>query len=311
MGFLGSFANPLTAIYGVVNSSAGYTSLFMPLNPISVTFLSIITRIDNFSFLRLWGWLKILGISMSSIGAFIMVSNNIFEAKLSGEILWATIYILLNVASTSLYTLIGKIMFNRSKKKKEVKEEEKVIQHDIEIKEPIVDSSFSKLEEVDLNDSIEESVEVENEIISSQEYIEMKSKEEELPIPNDTDYSPLDVNLWANMYGSLYFIILFTYCVLEDRSIFRRLDPRGFIPISYSIFMASGFGLTMNLVANKAMGPTFTSGFQCLMTPITVFLGFLIFQEKLHWFDYLGGGIVLLGLITMTIGSFLETKDVK
>ena len=54
MGFFGSFANPITAIYGVINSSAGYTSLFMPLTPICATFLSILFRLDAFSFVKAW-----------------------------------------------------------------------------------------------------------------------------------------------------------------------------------------------------------------------------------------------------------------
>ena len=276
--------------------------------------------------------MKIVGILLSSIGAFIMVFNNLFEAKMTGSIVLATFYILLNVFSTTSYILIGKFMFNKSKgnsqkneiastmgassstqkSKKSLEINEQYIENlDVNVK--INRSSFTDSETSNNDGIIAETNEDWDYIIKTSTANDDDEVSHSTVVTvegiEETSYSPLDVNLWANAYGTLYFIMLFTYYVIKDHSIFNHIDVRGFIPLSYSIFMASGFGLTMNLVANKAMGPSFTSGFQCLMTPFTVILGYFIFQEQLLWFDYVGGGIILLGLITVSFGTYLEKRS--
>jgi drug/metabolite transporter (DMT)-like permease len=366
LGFFGSFVNPLTAILGVVNSSAGYASFFTPLIPILTTILSITLKIDKISFVKLWGWLKILGVLMSCIGAFVMVFNNLLGTKFTGSTLFATVLLIIGVWSNAMYYLVSKIMFNRVKKvdpvvekKMEISNLETVLiptetkEETPQIPESIPETMLESNEEIhnptlvnEISDELVES-EILKEIVEdlpSEMYLEelesnLEAKlndypsnefsindadtnyEEKVqdPISSllsptktnpslDIDYSPSDVNFWANMYAGIYFVILLTYFVIRDRSIFLHTDMRFVVPLCYSIFMASGVGFTINLVSNKLMGPTFTCGFQSLMTPFTVILGYIFFDEHLVWYDYVGGFFIIMGLLTVTFSSYLENK---
>jgi drug/metabolite transporter (DMT)-like permease len=369
LGFFGSFVNPLTAILGVVNSSAGYASFFTPLIPILTTILSITLKIDKISFVKLWGWLKILGVLMSCIGAFVMVFNNLLGTKFTGSTLFATVLLITGVWSNAMYYLVSKIMFNRVKKLDPVVEQKMEIstletvfiptetnketpQIPESIPETILQSNEDVVDPTLLNEPSDDLIEppIKDDILKDaiEEIPEEMNLEElepnveeklnknpnEFSINNfesnyeekvqdtisalihhpkenpsmDIDYSPSDVNFWANMYAGIYFMVLLTYFIIRDRSIFLHIDMRFVIPLCYSIFMASGVGFTINLVSNKLMGPTFTCGFQSLMTPFTVILGYIIFDEHLVWYDYVGGVFIIMGLLTVTFSSYLENK---
>lgn len=69
------------------------------------------------------------------------------------------------------------------------------------------------------------------------------------------------------------------------------------IPLAYSVVVSSGLCYALITWANKQTSPTIVTAFWPVQVPCTVILSYFIFHQELGWRDYLGGCLIILGLL--------------
>lgn len=109
----------------------------------------------------------------------------------------------------------------------------------------------------------------------------------------------------------MFFIIIlcnFRYIFITDPSSLH-FEWGMIIPVFYLSFVGNAIPLTLVVVSSKMTSPLYVSIWSILQLPLGVLFAYILFNQTLQITDYIGGSLILVGLIFVIIGGFLEKKE--
>lgn len=273
-GVIGIFGAQLTFVLGNYFVGASYAALFFPLPTILTTIMGLFLKIEKINLKKFWGWCKFIGIFLAIIGTLVMVSFKAFSSLQQENILdifIGNILMFVNVSTYSLYLVMIKY-FMFSKKTPKSQEEHHLLEDE---EQPKYKKVWNYIEENFMTLS---------------------------------DYPPMTLTLWFTCYSSLFYSAVDIIIFIIDPSILD-LEPKAILPILYVSVIGSAFPLALIITSTKLTSPLYVSVFSIIQLPITVILAYLFFNQTLKTTDYIGGSFILLGLIIVIIGSFIEKRQ--
>jgi drug/metabolite transporter (DMT)-like permease len=121
-------------------------------------------------------------------------------------------------------------------------------------------------------------------------------------------YGPVNLTFWMFCYAALGYIVVDIYLLFTDINVFR-VGTEFIWPTIYVASVGSAIPLCMVIYATKVTSPLFVSAFSILQLPYTVILAWLFFQQQLAIQDYIGGALIVMGLICVIVGGFTEKRE--
>jgi drug/metabolite transporter (DMT)-like permease len=120
-------------------------------------------------------------------------------------------------------------------------------------------------------------------------------------------YTPIYITLWAFIYAAMLYLIIDIYILFTDISIFK-INLTGFFILLYSSFISSAFTLMLFTFLNSLVSPLVISGFTSTQTLFTIIFSYILFNDIILFTDYIGGFMVIIGLLFIILGSYFENK---
>jgi drug/metabolite transporter (DMT)-like permease len=123
-------------------------------------------------------------------------------------------------------------------------------------------------------------------------------------------YGPVNLTFWMFCYAALGYIVVDIYLLFTDINVFR-VGTEFIWPTIYVASVGSAIPLCMVIYATKVTSPLFVSAFSILQLPYTVILAWLFFQQQLAIQDYIGGALIVMGLICVIVGGTEKLDNAK
>jgi len=128
---------------------------------------------------------------------------------------------------------------------------------------------------------------------------------------------PVGVTAWSYLFGALTMAIAsLTYvfpchaghCHTNNHPSQFHIPTAALPALIYAVLVSSSMAYGLITYANKYIPGTIVTAFWPLQVLVAVGMSFALFNEKLAYQQYIGGVLIILGLLLVTFGAHFESK---
>ncbi|EDQ93118.1 uncharacterized protein MONBRDRAFT_5412 [Monosiga brevicollis MX1] len=121
---------------------------------------------------------------------------------------------------------------------------------------------------------------------------------------------PVHVTAWSYLFGALCMAIAtgIRYAIQQDKSVFV-IKTATFGGLAYAVLVSSALCYGLITFCNKYISSLVVTASWPLQVFVTVILSYIVFNIKLQSLEYVGMGLILLGMMAVAYGNFREQQE--
>eukprot|EP01006_Ploeotia_vitrea_P066701 TRINITY_DN95514_c0_g1_i1.p1 TRINITY_DN95514_c0_g1~~TRINITY_DN95514_c0_g1_i1.p1 ORF type:complete len:373 (-),score=25.43 TRINITY_DN95514_c0_g1_i1:68-1186(-) len=125
-------------------------------------------------------------------------------------------------------------------------------------------------------------------------------------------HSPVTVTAWCYGFGSLWMVLAsLVYIFKGTPKVYYDFSPIVFIPLLYAVFISSALAYGLITFTNMHLSPSVVTAFWPGQVFVAVIMAWLVLKEKLSAVEYVGGALIVLGLVLVVSSNMMEEKEAE